>query len=163
MTLYSFKGHYPVEQIDNNKGWYEVPAKPETAEGKEVAWCNGEWVVRDPKPKDRPGYQWNWNHGDMAWIECKYSNYAEMNMAHFAQLDENNVVMQVIVVNNDVLLDNGVEKEELGIEFCKSLFGGNWVQTSYNANFRGKYAGIGDTYDPIKDEFVSPVTLPISE
>jgi len=73
MTLYSFKGHYPVEVIDNNKGWYEVPAKPEAPEGKQVAWLNGEWVVRDPKPEDRPGYQWNWNHSEMAWIECEYS------------------------------------------------------------------------------------------
>jgi len=73
MTLYSFKGHYPVEQIDNNKGWYEVPAKPEAPEGKEVRWENAEWVVRDPKPADRPGYQWNWNHGEMAWVECEYA------------------------------------------------------------------------------------------
>jgi hypothetical protein len=72
MTLYSFKGHYPVEVIDNNKGWYEVPAKPEAPEGKQVAWLNGEWVVRDPKPEDRPGYQWNWNHSEMAWVECEY-------------------------------------------------------------------------------------------
>lgn len=72
MTLYSFKGHYPVEVIDNNKGWHEVPAKPEASEGKQVAWLNGEWVVRDPKPEDRPGYQWNWNHGEMAWVECEY-------------------------------------------------------------------------------------------
>lgn len=72
MTLYSFKGHYPVEVIDNNKGWYEVPAKPAAQEGKEVAWLNGEWVVRDLKPEDRPGWQWNWNHGEMAWVECEY-------------------------------------------------------------------------------------------
>ena len=73
MALYSFKGHYPVEQIDNNKGWYEVPAKPEAAEGKEVSWLNGEWVVRDPKPEDRPGYQWNWNHDAKDWVECEYA------------------------------------------------------------------------------------------
>ena len=72
MTLYSFKGHYPVEQIDTNKGWYEVPAKPEAPEGKEVVWLNAEWVVRDPKPEDCPGFQWNWNHGEMAWVKCKY-------------------------------------------------------------------------------------------
>ena len=72
MTLYSFKGHYPVEQIDNNKGWYEVPAKPEAPEGKEVRWENAEWVVRDPKPEDRPGYQWNWNHDAKDWVECVY-------------------------------------------------------------------------------------------
>lgn len=78
MTLYSFKGHYPVEQIDNNKGWYEVPDKPEAPEGKEVRWENAEWVVRDPKPEDRPGYQWNWNHGEMAWVECEYPQTAEV-------------------------------------------------------------------------------------
>lgn len=85
-------------------------------------------------------------------------------MAHFAELDDNNVVTRVIVVDNkDTSNENGNEIEAIGIAFCQNLLGGNWVQTSYNANFRGKYAGIGDTYDPIKDEFVSPVTLPISE
>ena len=85
-------------------------------------------------------------------------------MAHFAQLDENNIVLQVIVVHNNELLDNGVESEAKGIAFCQSLFGANtiWKQTSYNANFRGTYAGIGYTYDPINDVFVKPVIpLPI--
>jgi len=79
-------------------------------------------------------------------------------MAHFAQLDENNVVLQVIVVNNDELMDGTDENEAKGIAFCQSLFGADtrWVQTSYNANFRGIYAGIGYTYDPVKDEFVAP-------
>lgn len=81
-------------------------------------------------------------------------------MAHFAQLDENNVVTQVIVVSNDVLVDNGVEREELGVQFCESHFGGKWVQTSYNANFRGKYAAIGDTYDPAANVFVAPPIEP---
>jgi hypothetical protein len=79
MTLYSFKGHYPVEQIDNNKGWYEVPAKPEVPEGKEVAWLNAEWVVRDPKPVDRSGYQWNWNHSQLAWVECEFAGMSLKN------------------------------------------------------------------------------------
>lgn len=79
-------------------------------------------------------------------------------MAHFARL-ENNIVVEVIVVNNEVLKDDkGVEQESIGIEFCKSLFGGDteWIQTSYNAKFRGKYAGLNDIYDPIKDEFIVP-------
>jgi hypothetical protein len=86
----------------------------------------------------------------------------EEKMAHFAKLDENNVVMQVIVVNNNELMDNGVESEQKGIDFCKSLFGQDtrWVQTSYNGNFRGTYAGVGYTYDAQKDEFVGP-TPPI--
>ena len=78
-------------------------------------------------------------------------------MAHFAQLDENNVVTQVIVVHNNELLDeNGIEQESKGIAFCQSLLGGNWVQTSYNSNFRKNYAGIGFTYDRQRDAFIPP-------
>ena len=84
-------------------------------------------------------------------------------MAHFAQLDENNIVTQVIVVNNSELLDeNGNESEAKGIAFCQSLFGGNWKQTSYNANFRKNYAGIGFSYDPVADEFNPPITEEVS-
>lgn len=78
-------------------------------------------------------------------------------MAHFAELDENNVVKQVIVVHNNELLDeNGEESEAKGIAFCQSLFGGRWIQTSYNAKFRKRYAGIGYIYDEQKDAFISP-------
>lgn len=76
-------------------------------------------------------------------------------MAHFAEIDENNIVKKVIVVHNNELLDeNDVEQEQKGIEFCVSHFGGNWVQTSYNGSFRKNYAGIGWTYDPIRDAFI---------
>ena len=82
-------------------------------------------------------------------------------MAHFAQLDENNVVTQVIVVSNNELLDaSGVEREEMGIGFCQRLFGGNWKQTSYNHNFRKRYAGIGYTYNAELDAFVPPKPFP---
>ena len=77
-------------------------------------------------------------------------------MAHFAQLDSNNVVVQVIVIHNNELVDKtGAESEEQGIEFCKSLFGEDtrWVQTSYNGNFRGIYAGVGYIYDPTANVF----------
>ena len=70
-------------------------------------------------------------------------------MAHFAQLDSNNVVTQVIVVSNDDTSDsNGVETESIGVAFCQKLLGAetNWKQTSYNNNMRGNYAGIGYTY-----------------
>ena len=81
-------------------------------------------------------------------------------MAHFARI-ENNIVTQVIVVNNEVLLDSeGIEQEALGAAFCTNLFGGTWIQTSYNANIRGKYAGIGDTYDEDKNEFIVLVEEP---
>ena len=82
-------------------------------------------------------------------------------MAHFAQLDENNVVTQVIVVANKDCSDaNGVEKESIGIAFCERLFGGNWKQTSYNGNMRKNYAGIGYTYNADIDAFVPPKPYP---
>ena len=70
-------------------------------------------------------------------------------MAHFAKLDANNVVEQVIVVSNDDTADSsGVETESIGVAFCQKLMGASttWKQTSYNGNFRGNYAGIGYTY-----------------
>lgn len=84
-------------------------------------------------------------------------------MAHFAKLDSNNVVEQVIVVSNDDTSDaNGNEVEEIGVAFCKKLFGAdtNWKQTSYNNNFRVRYAGIGYTYDETLDAFIPPQPFP---
>ena len=78
-------------------------------------------------------------------------------MAHFAEIDENNSVQRVIVVHNNELLDeNGEEKEALGVAFCKSLLGGTWLQTSYNKNMRKNFAGIGFTYDFVRDAFIPP-------
>jgi len=79
-------------------------------------------------------------------------------MAHFAELDENNVVVQVIVVHNNELLDDeGQENEVKGVGFCASLFGhSNWVQTSYNNNMRKQFAGTGFTYDDVNDIFIAP-------
>jgi hypothetical protein len=73
-------------------------------------------------------------------------------MAHFAKINLENIVEQVIVVNNEEVPD-----EATGIAFCKSLFGEDteWVQTSYNGNFRGQFAGVGLIYDPVADEFKS--------
>ena len=78
-------------------------------------------------------------------------------MAHFAELDANNVVLRVIVVGNKDTSDaNGVEKEHIGAAFCEKLFGGTWKQTSYNGNIRKNYAGIGYTYDAGRDAFIPP-------
>ena len=80
-------------------------------------------------------------------------------MAHFAKI-EDGIVHQVIVINNEVITNNkGKEVEQLGIDFCKSLYGADtqWVQTSYNGTFRGKYAGSGDIYDSELNIFKSPI------
>lgn len=75
-------------------------------------------------------------------------------MAHFAEIDENNIVKRVLVVDNS--------EEHRGQEFLANdlNLGGRWIQTSYNANFRGKYAGMGDIYDEVNDIFYTPVTEP---
>ena len=72
-------------------------------------------------------------------------------MAHFAKI-EDGIVREVIAVNNEEVPD-----EATGIAFCKSLFGKDteWIQTSYNGNFRGTFAGVGMTYDPVADVFKS--------
>ncbi len=77
-------------------------------------------------------------------------------MAHFAKLDENNIVLEVNVVNNDAL--DASNEEASGIAFLTEWSGGysNWKQTSYNGTFRKHYAGIGYTYDSIRDAFISP-------
>ena len=80
-------------------------------------------------------------------------------MAHFAKLDDDNIVIQVIVIHNNELLDSdGNENELKGIQFCKDHYGENtkWSQTSYNANFRKNYAGIGFKYDSNRDAFIPP-------
>jgi hypothetical protein len=78
-------------------------------------------------------------------------------LAHFAQLNEENIVTQVIVVaNQDTADKDGVENEAIGIEFCTNLLGGTWKQTSYNANIRKNYAGVGYKYDAALDAFIPP-------
>ena len=76
-------------------------------------------------------------------------------MAHFAEINNENIVQRVIVVDNSILLDgSGKEVEQKGIDFCKSLLGGNWLQTSYNGKIRKMYAGVGFRYVPADDVFL---------
>lgn len=77
-------------------------------------------------------------------------------MAHFAELDNDNIVLRVLVVGNDKLLENGIEVEQKGIDFLKTMFGENtrWVQTSYNRSFRRVFAGIGFKYDELNNIFI---------
>ena len=81
-------------------------------------------------------------------------------MAHFAKLDENNIVLEVNVVNNNAL--DASNEEASGITFLTEWSGGHskWKQTSYNANIRGKYAGKGDSYNAEEDIFVAPQPYP---
>lgn len=83
-------------------------------------------------------------------------------MAHFAQLDDAKLVINVIVVHNNELIEDGQEVEAKGIDFCKRLYGleTTWVQTSYNNNIRKNYAGMGYLYNSIKDAFIPPQPYP---
>lgn len=82
-------------------------------------------------------------------------------MAHFAELNDQNEVLRVIVVDNaDCLNAEGQEDEAVGIAFCQNLLGGTWVQTSYNNNIRTRYAGIGYTFDRVRNAFITPPPFP---
>ena len=83
-------------------------------------------------------------------------------MAHFARLEENNIVTEIVIVDNKELLDDkDAEQESLGIAFLVNLFGHtNWKQTSYNKNFRKRYAYPGCTYDKVRDAFISEKPFP---
>ena len=82
-------------------------------------------------------------------------------MAHFAKI-ENNLVTQVVAVHNNELLVDNVESEQAGIRFLQNLYGVDtvWVQTSFNKTFRKNYAGVGDTYDSVRDAFIPPKPYP---
>lgn len=78
-------------------------------------------------------------------------------MAHFAKIDENNIVTQVVVVENKDTADaSGVEKEHIGAAHLEKILGGTWKQTSYNGNFRKNYAGIGYIFDEQRNAFIPP-------
>ena len=82
-------------------------------------------------------------------------------MAHFAEIDEQGVVLRVVVVgDDDVLDDSGLESEQVGINFLTGLLGGVWVQTSYNGSIRKQFAGIGYKYDQDADVFVAVQPFP---
>ncbi len=85
-------------------------------------------------------------------------------MAHFAEIDDTNTVLRVIVVDNkDTQDQDGNENEAIGAKFCHDLLGGRWIHTSYNGNMRGFFAGIGCLYDPIQDIFIAPTYITETE
>jgi hypothetical protein len=73
MQYWTKNGSIPSTETDGTEGWQQAPSPPtDIPDGKELVWLNWEWIVRDPKPADRVGYQWNWNHADMAWVESAW-------------------------------------------------------------------------------------------
>jgi len=79
-------------------------------------------------------------------------------MAHFAKVGAGNKVIKVHVVNNEILMKDGVENAQQGIEFLQNLYNNRnlYVQTSYNSTFRKRFAATGYTYDQTRDAFIEP-------
>ena len=75
MQYWTKNGSIPSTETDGTEGWQQAPSPPtDIPDGKELVWLNWEWLIRDPKPADRAGWQWNWNHADMAWVESAWGN-----------------------------------------------------------------------------------------
>jgi hypothetical protein len=75
MQYWTKNGSIPSTETDGTEGWQQAPSPPaDIPDGKELVWLNWEWIVRDPKPADRAGWQWNWNHADKDWVESAWGN-----------------------------------------------------------------------------------------
>ena len=75
MQYWTKNGSIPSTETDGTESWQHAPEPPaDVPADKELVWLNWEWIIRDPKPQDRAGYQWNWNHADKAWIESAWGN-----------------------------------------------------------------------------------------
>ena len=78
MQYWTKNGSIPSTETDGTEGWQQAPAPPaEVPADKELVWLNWEWLVRDPKPQDRAGWQWNWQHEGKMWVESAWGNEAQ--------------------------------------------------------------------------------------
>jgi hypothetical protein len=79
MQYWTKNGSIPTTLPDSTAGWQHAPEPPtEIPEGKELVWLNWEWIIRDPKPQDREGYQWNWQHETRSWVEGAWPNVEQV-------------------------------------------------------------------------------------
>ena len=75
MQYWTKNGSIPSTETDGTEGWQQAPSPPtDVPDGKELVWLNWEWIVRDPKPADRAGWQWNWQHEGKTWVESPWGN-----------------------------------------------------------------------------------------
>jgi hypothetical protein len=75
-------GSIPSQETDGTEGWQQAPSPPtDIPEGKELVWLNWEWIIRDPKPADRAGYQWNWQHDTRSWVEGSWGTVPEITIS----------------------------------------------------------------------------------
>lgn len=141
---------------------FDLPAGLATENNAFLETENGVFLVWDD-PSENNALVYTFLASDISPLTKTKALYQDQlysqgdKMAHFAELDSNNKVIRVVVINNNELIDNGVESEIKGINFLNSLFGSsNWKQTSYNGNIRKNYAGVGYYYDANRDAFIAP-------
>jgi hypothetical protein len=88
MQYWTKNGSIPSTETDGTEGWQQAPSPPtDIPDGKELVWLNWEWIVRDPKPADRAGYQWNWQHEGKTWVESAWGNVEVVEVVQPLQVE----------------------------------------------------------------------------
>ena len=88
MQYWTKNGSIPSTETDGTEGWQQAPAPPtDIPDGKELVWLNWEWIVRDPKPQDRSGWQWNWQHEGKTWVESPWGNVEVVEVVQTLQVE----------------------------------------------------------------------------
>ena len=81
-------GSIPSQETDGTEGWQQAPSPPtDIPAGKELVWLNWEWIIRDPKPADRVGWQWNWQHEGKTWVESAWGNVEVVEVVQPLQVE----------------------------------------------------------------------------
>lgn len=88
MQYWTKNGSIPSTETDGTEGWQQAPFPPtDIPDGKELVWLNWEWIVRDPKPVDRAGWQWNWQHEGKTWVESPWGNVEVVEVVQTMQVE----------------------------------------------------------------------------
>jgi hypothetical protein len=88
MQYWTKNGSIPSTETDGTEGWQQAPSPPtDVPDGKELVWLNWEWLIRDPKPVDRVGYQWNWQHEGKTWVESAWGNVEVVEVVQPLQVE----------------------------------------------------------------------------
>ena len=88
MQYWTKNGSIPSTETDGTEGWQQAPSPPtDIPDGKELVWLNWEWIIRDPKPADRAGYQWNWQHEGKTWVESAWGNVEVVEVVQPLQVE----------------------------------------------------------------------------
>ena len=88
MQYWTKNGSIPSTETDGTEGWQQAPAPPtDIPDGKELVWLNWEWIIRDPKPADRAGWQWNWQHEVKTWVESAWGNVELVEVVQTLQVE----------------------------------------------------------------------------